>query len=500
MRSAPLWITIKWALIAFIVILAAFVVYSNLPWHVQRMIADTLTRFTSWARGILLPKFRRPRFHFRRKKATPPSPPQWQVVVPAAPIQPPVGGTQPPQVDPQPPTPKRGWLVILLFSLISVVYVSIIWLGRKYTQDDGVNWQIVGFVAITCHFAGSFRVVSAQEQAILILWGIILRRLGSGPKFAPWPMYIIRAPKTSIKVDFGTLSSDDAARIRQSADSITWYVMEEPIRINFGDINSTTSDQLSDDERKRFLNDPYSNRLTTDPHLYFIFRVNDLWRMWEEVGGVEEAIDRIKDTCVTALSEEAGQTFVARAVTQIKEMSKILLERVEDLVGDPEARLRARLAGTKEPRSWGVDILEGRIKDLGTPRRTNEATADRAASVARADGEATAAKLRAEGEKQRIISTSEGDKQRIINIGDGEAAAIAARGKALEDSPGAQLALRVDAFQAGLEKGRVVLMPADMSLMSGVLAAKEAMDTLAGGNKPPVGGRTQPNPPSQSNT
>jgi regulator of protease activity HflC (stomatin/prohibitin superfamily) len=329
----------------------------------------------------------------------------------------------------------------------------------------------VAIIAVVCYFASSINVVSEKERALLIFWGRILKTLESGPHFVLWPFQrITRITKNAIKVDFGTLDDEDATRLSESDASQSWFVMKEPIRINWGDISSYVG--LSDEERKQYENDPFAKRLTTDPHIYFVFRVCNLKNLIEEAGGLTEARDRIKDTCVTALSEEAGKTFVAKAIREVNTLSNKLRAKVEILVGAPG------LTPPSPNRSWGVDVLEVRIKDLGTPHRTNEAVADRSATVARAAGEASATLLRAASEKVRLTQEGEGRAAAAKIEGKAAASAIQARAKAMS-KPGGEVIAKLDALK-GLAGSKTIILPADLTLLTTATSIKTVLDGLTG--------------------
>jgi len=359
-----------------------------------------------------------------------------------------------------------------------------------------INWWIVSLVAVLCYIAANVKIISEKEKGLRIRLGYIIpEELESGPYLTLWPFIkLSKAPKTRIKVDFGTLDEQDVERADKANASETWFVMREPIRINWGDIASSG---LNEDEQKQYENDPLAKRLTSDPHLYFIFKIFNLQTLIEVAGGLEEAMDRIKDTCITALQEAAGKTFVAKAIKEIDRLSVEIFEEVQWLVGDPTAKPKN---GTKPNESWGVDVLEVRIKDIGTPHRANVAVAERSATVAKAAGESTATILKAkakrielteegtgraaaktvEAEAEKIERTKkgEGEAAAIKAIGDAKAGAISANAKAVSEE-GGDLVAKLDALKAGLEHGKTVILPTDMSILTSVLSVKAALDAVA---------------------
>jgi regulator of protease activity HflC (stomatin/prohibitin superfamily) len=352
-------------------------------------------------------------------------------------------------------------------------------------------------------------------MAVLIFAGIILKEWKSGPHYAVWPFfYVRRATRNSIQVDFGTLDEDTVARADRSEESISWFVMREPIRINWGDFKSLrltppgilipSEDKIkeyNEDLQKRYANDPYANTLTTDPHLFFRFRIFNLQWLIERVGGLDEAMERIKDTCVSSLSEEAGKTFVAKARQELDSLSDNIHLSVEKLVGDPDA---IRDDKCEAADSWGIDIEEVKIKDIGAPRTSNVALAQRAADIANADGKATATIRAAGAEKIRLVETAEGEataterkataeRKRLEEEGTGRANALKVVAEQAS-TRGGELVLKTDTLKEVMtaNEGKIVIVPTDLSGLTGaILGAVEAVKT------PPGGGPKNPPAPSR---
>ena len=204
--------------------------------------------------------------------------------------------------------------------------------------------------------------------------------------------------------------------------------------------------------------------------------------------------------------------------------------RVEELVGDPRAIERALLLvenpdelvdivdGQKiskrevvrrglEEDSWGVNITEVRIKDLGTPKRTNEAAADRSKAIAEAEGLARATVIEAEADRQkqeqvalasafamttnaeatRISATkialgqanatrlaAGAEKDRDILVGTGKAAALTLMAKAVNE-PGGKDVLKAQTLQKGFEYGKTVVTPLDQHFLTDIVALQETL-------------------------
>ena len=205
--------------------------------------------------------------------------------------------------------------------LFLVMFYSILtFVGYWKTTPTGVKWWVVVLVAMVCNLLGAIKVVSEREQAVSIFLGIILEPLKSGPHLIPWPMRLERATINSIKVDFGTLD-DSLVEGSRKNDDAALYVMEEPIRINWGDIDCT--DNITPEERKMYEDSQYAHEITTDPHLFFVMNIGNLIRLIRKAGSLENALKLIKDACVAALTEKAGGTFVAKARKEVGQLVTI---------------------------------------------------------------------------------------------------------------------------------------------------------------------------------
>ncbi len=376
-------------------------------------------------------------------------------------------------------------------------------------NKGGIWWWLIALTIALCHGVASVRTMSEQEKGVIVLFGRILDTGGdlenpdvkSGLFLAPWPMKVRRISKTGIKIDFGTLDESERAKYEKSIPSGSWFILEEPMHTNWGDIDSykgvevtgpdgnVTLVNLTPEERASYATDPLAKRMTTDPHVFFIMKVHNFKQLIEEVGGFQEAVERIRDVCISVLSEYAGKTFVAKALTDIGELNRRLKERVEELIGDPEGNARLAKEDKPENPSWGIDVTDLIVKNLGVHHDTNRAMIKRSVDIADADGDARAAIRRSEGKKTELINEGTGraaaktamnaaEADEIVKKGAATAGALAARGKALDESPGARQILQTDAVIAGLKDGKAVFLPSGgiSDLVSAVVTGAVAFD------------------------
>lgn len=379
-----------------------------------------------------------------------------------------------------------------LYTITAVFYAVVMVVGLFFLDNTNIKWWIIATTIVVCHFGTSLKVISEKEKAAIMLFGWVLSEADSGLVLCPFPSWLNKFPKPSVRVDAGTIKTDEQRRsVIESADDPVWYVSEEPFRPVWGDIASYTG-TLTSEQRESFKDDEYAASITTDPRFYIEFRVWGIRNLIAEIGTLKEAIKRMRDTAASVISNAAGKTFLAKARGEIAEMSELMKSEVEYLVGDPQAKERNDLLpeGEKKPigKSWGIDILDVRLIDLGIPKRNNEARANRAAKISEADGDARAEIRRSEAAKVKLINEGTGmaaaktamntaEADGILRTGKATAEALAARA-AVAETAGGRLIIQSDAVKAGLEHGKAVFLPSGgiSDLVSAVVTGVAAID------------------------
>lgn len=186
------------------------------------------------------------------------------------------------------------------------------------------------------------------------------------------------------------------------------------------------------------------------------------------------AIESLAKTC---LRSEVGK----------RELDKLLEDRQTINVAVVSALDEASI-------TWGVKTLRYEIKDINPPHDVLasmqlQITAEREkrAAIARAEGEKQAAIAQSEGEKQAAINAATGEAEALRLVAEANADAIAKVAAATELAGGMQAVnlkvaeQYVQAFAQLAKTGNTIIVPANVSDVSGMLAS--AMSVLNGVKK-----------------
>jgi regulator of protease activity HflC (stomatin/prohibitin superfamily) len=156
--------------------------------------------------------------------------------------------------------------------------------------------------------------------------------------------------------------------------------------------------------------------------------------------------------------------------------------------------------------NWGVKVLRYEIKDLTPPEEILRAmqaqiTSEREkrALIAASEGRKQEQINLATGDREAFIARSEGEKQAEVNRAQGEAAAIGAVAEATAEairkiaeairSPGGEQAVQlkvaekaVEAFSQLAQKNNTLIVPSNMSEISGLIGSAMALMKTTGSN------------------
>jgi regulator of protease activity HflC (stomatin/prohibitin superfamily) len=170
----------------------------------------------------------------------------------------------------------------------------------------------------------------------------------------------------------------------------------------------------------------------------------------------------------------------------------------------------------KASEAWGVKVLRYEIKNITPPQdvlaameKQMRAEREKRAVILQSEGQRDASINAAEGDKQQVIKASEAKKQQAINEAEGQAAAIQSVATATAEGlrkvaeslrmPGGHEAMQlriaeqyVTAFGNMAKSGTSMIVPANLTDISSVIATAMSAIKSSGTNEPILGVKTQP--------
>jgi len=207
-------------------------------------------------------------------------------------------------------------------------------------------------------------------------------------------------------------------------------------------------------DQRRLIVDSFTRYKITNPLQYY-----------QTVGPTEDGIKARLNSVVTSS---------LRRVLGNETLLDVLSAQRDRIMG----AIRSQVGG--EMKSFGVDIVDVRIRRADLPEENTEAILQRmqserkrVAAQARAEGAEASAKIRADADRQKtvLVAQAKADADRVR--GEGEAKAIAIYADAVQRDPAFFATWRTlqayrDAFASG--KSRLVLSPQDdfLKLMQGI--------------------------------
>jgi regulator of protease activity HflC (stomatin/prohibitin superfamily) len=170
----------------------------------------------------------------------------------------------------------------------------------------------------------------------------------------------------------------------------------------------------------------------------------------------------------------------------------------------------------KASEAWGVKVLRYEIKNITPPQdvlaameKQMRAEREKRAVILQSEGQRDASINAAEGDKQQVIKASEAKKQQAINEAEGQAAAIQSVATATADGlrkvaealrmPGGHEAMQlriaeqyVTAFGNLAKSGTSMIVPANLTDISSVIATAMSAIKASAAGEPILGVKTQP--------
>lgn len=416
------------------------------------------------------------------------------------------------------PAATEDWKVKrrqLLYGSVTV-YVALVIAGFFSPKFLGFNLGFIALLSSVAHFfLHNLKTVNPDEWGLVIFLGRVVFSADEGWVPVPEPFCrLVKVPKGMRRVEFGSpftkRHSDDPLDIdpdakRKDVD----IIIRQPFRPNFlagkslleeyrgGTVGEQKEDELIDIPEayrksielpdvtpkmiKDLADDPMHKEITPDLQIFFIFRIKRADIFYRRIDGktVEEKITNaaymIADQAKHAVQEVAGRVTLAIFRTNQGQINRRLRFRVEQILGEEHTRsdnlARKKFQEEHHP-NLGIDLISLAMKDPGLPFKVNEALSlntaagyEKTAAITKAEGEAEASKLKFAGEGK---GKAEAELARLMAVAEGTGAVVEMIEKNRETG---EFVLKVEAAKIAITEGKPVIIPADLSAISAVLAA-----------------------------
>ena len=228
------------------------------------------------------------------------------------------------------------------------------------------------------HFLTGLQIVRADEiGGITVLGTPTIQVTGT---LVCTPVFLSELEKfTANTIEF-ELPADPQHIWREESTPPVGSRARPPIRITFAE------DKDSDDPLKR--------RVTEEVVFFARIRIENFFNFWKRIGSLDEARHQLEDMGVAILSAELPKVTLSKAIEDIATYSEQLQKDMRN-----------------STRSWGVRIVDARVKQFALAKNLNKAIQERAASVAN---------------KQTTITNAEATRTATTLQGEGVANAIRA--------------------------------------------------------------------------
>lgn len=198
---------------------------------------------------------------------------------------------------------------------------------------------------------------------------------------------------------------------------------------------------------------------------YVRWRIVDPLVFLRTVVSESGAITRIDDVVYSELRTEIGRVDLFDLVAKVR---KEVMERVT-----------AR--SNEKTKTFGVEIVDVRIKRADLPKQNEEAVfqrmkaeRERQARQYRSEGEEEATKIRAEADKERALILAEAEKQAQILRGEGEAEALRIYAEAYRKNPEFFAFLRtLEVYRKSFKEGDTFILTPASDLLTYLRSAQE---------------------------
>ncbi|MFA5931777.1 MAG: SPFH domain-containing protein [Candidatus Paceibacterota bacterium] len=275
-----------------------------------------------------------------------------------------------------------GSLLIALFIVSVVLMLSGI---NLY----GVNTGAVLLALVTAYLVFSFGTIKTDEVAMIEIFGKPVSNLKPGLYFAP--AGISKVYKETANLFQDELPADPEKIFRNDDKEKVPDGMFPPIRIKFGPVDSSDSDE----EKK----DPYNIPMVAEVVPVISWQIEDMMVFRRVFGTTDKVRQVMSDRAIRVCSEDFSKVTPAKALRNLNTTNATL-----------ETEFRKEIE--KREGGGGIKLSEAYIKQIVFSHELNkavtsvkEAEQQAKATVHTAEGAAKVTELAAEAERKRLVKT-----------------------------------------------------------------------------------------------
>ena len=374
---------------------------------------------------------------------------------------------------------KMIWLWVWVMVAYAIfARVALVLIEKEVAIDSKNQWNL-GWAILAMeflHFGLSFKRIGPTSLGAVLVFGRPIYQVKSGLVYVPFIVcQLSRDGKNVVPVQFPAVPE----RVDKSGDDTKPVApgFVKPIRVT-----TASRDMLSDeykaklDKNDDFKKHPLNEMMTLEPSVFVRYqrRSDDYISFLSNIGNDEKAIIAMRDTVDAVLRIEFAKRTPALIIMEQDEINKILLEKIEILVGEkPDPK---HLDSFNPEESWGINILNVQLTDVDITKAINVSLRDiidsqlrKRVTVKDAEAKKEARGLEGEGENKFETEKGKGVASARLDFLNAEATGLGKIAKVAETEEG-KLAVVAKVAEQGLKGSQYSIVPdGATSIVAGIM-------------------------------
>ena len=229
--------------------------------------------------------------------------------------------------------------------MISIVFWSVYlglgvldgWFIVNQVAIDEANvwnwgWTIASLQAV--YFFLSFKIVLAEEQALVLFFGRPIEELESGPHIVPWIICSLRKEtKHTLQIQIPG-EPEEIDKSGNDKDGLMKGKKVLPIRVTTGSYETAKANPEFAGDPSLNRNDPLNERMTVEVTALVRFAIKSLTHFIQNIGNLDEARRQLRDTVESVLKAELAKRTPALIIAHWDDINKEILRKLNILIKD----------------------------------------------------------------------------------------------------------------------------------------------------------------------